>query len=128
MAWTEEDLRAHQMRQLVAREKKTPPKPINAAPDEDEAESALHYKIMDYCRKRGWVYYHGSMAAKSRRTLGEIDLSIRADRGRVFDIECKRPGGKLRPTQLANKVQCEMLGHKVHVVHSFDEFLAVVGH
>lgn len=96
------------------------------AGDAVEREDELHEFIFNFCRSKGWAVYHGSMAHRSKRTLGEPDFSIRADRGRVFDIECKSRTGKLRPTQIANKVQCELLGHTVHVVCSPEEFLKVV--
>src|SRR5689334_13500857 len=34
-------------------------------------ESVLHDRIIKFCRENGWLYFHGSMAVKSRRTLGE---------------------------------------------------------
>ena len=98
--------------------------PQASAPAAGEAE--LHYAIMDFCRDRGWLFLHGSMAARTHRTLGEPDFVIAANNGRVLFVECKSRVGKLSPVQLAFKVQAERLGHTVHVVRSMEEFLAIV--
>lgn len=131
VSWTDTDMNLYELRQRKQSNLIDPSpaerKFIKASPAA-EAEEELHNEIIDYCRTHGWVYYHGSMAHRTRRTVGEPDFSIRADRGRVFDIEVKRPGETLSPHQLANLIQCERLGHTVHVVRSMDEFLAVVQH
>jgi len=89
-------------------------------------EASLHEEIFDECRRRGWIPLHGSMAARTHRTLGEPDFVILADGGRVLFIECKSRAGKLSPAQAALKFHAEKLGHAVHVVRSMEEFLAVV--
>jgi hypothetical protein len=89
------------------------------------SERKLHEEIFDECRRRGWIALHGSMAERTCRTLGEPDFTILADRGRVLFVECKSRTGKLSPAQLALKHHAEKLGHMVHVVRSFQEFVAV---
>ena len=86
-------------------------------------EAELHREIFDECRRRGWIALHGSMAERTCRTLGEPDFVILADGGRVLLVECKGKTGKLSPAQAALKHQAERLGHTVHVVRSFEEFV-----
>lgn len=90
-------------------------------------ESELHEQIIDYCRQRSpqWIVLHGSMAHRTRRTLGECDFVILADKGRVLFIECKRRNGKLSPAQVVMSIRAEELGHKIHVVYSLREFIAI---
>ena len=38
--------------------------------DAVEVESDLHDAIIKFCKHKGWVYLHGSMAYLTRRTLG----------------------------------------------------------
>jgi len=88
-------------------------------------ESDLHDQISAYCKSKGWIAFHGSMAHKAMRTLGEPDFTILADNGRVFLIECKTKTGKLSPEQLGLQLMAERLGHTIHVVRSFAEFLNI---
>jgi len=88
-------------------------------------EASLHEEIYDECRCRGWIALHGSMAARTHRTLGEPDFVILAAGGRVLFVECKARGGKLSPAQAALKHHAEKLGHTIHVVRSLAEFRAV---
>ena len=85
-------------------------------------ESDLHGDILDACRKRGWLCWHGSMAHKAMRTLGEPDFTVLCDGGRVFFIECKSATGKLTTEQRGLAMQAERLGHKIHVVRNLPEF------
>lgn len=96
------------------------------SPEAVKVEADLHEQILDYCRSHGWIDYHGSMAHRTKRTPGEPDHSIRADRGRVFDIECKSATGKLRTDQAGIIMQSAKLGHTVYVISSFQEFLDLV--
>ena len=56
-------------------------------------------------RRRGWIALHGSMAERTGRTLGEPDLVILADGGRVLFVECKSRRGKLSPTALPDDAE-----------------------
>ena len=98
-----------------------------------EREADLHQMIVDECKRRGWIAFHGSMAHSTFRTPGEPDFIILPDVGRmshfksnVWLIECKTRKGKLSPAQLAIHAWAAKLGHTVHVVRSFAEFLEVV--
>ena len=90
------------------------------------SEASLHDQIFDHCRQRVWIALHGSMAERSHRTLGEPDFTILADRGRVLFVECKSRTGKLSPAQAALKLHAETLGHTIHLVRSYDEFLTLL--
>lgn len=89
-------------------------------------ESELHNQILAECRRRAWIAFHGAMSQRTARVLGEPDFHILADNGRQFLIEVKTARGKLSPTQLAIKCWAEKLGHTVHVVRSFEQFLQIV--
>lgn len=93
------------------------------AQDAVEHESDLHQQILDWCKRNGWLCLHGSMAHRSRRTLGEPDMVVILPQGRVALIECKSRTGKLSTDQLALKMLAEKLGHTVHVVRSLQEFV-----
>lgn len=89
-------------------------------------EERLHNDIIKFCRDSGWIYFHGSMAHKTLRTVGEPDFTILANNARVFFIECKTKTGKLSPEQLALKLWAEKLGHTIHTVRSMSEFKEIV--
>lgn len=94
--------------------------------ESEQDEEELHNAILDDCRRRGWIAFHGSMAHRTKRTEGEPDFEILADGGRSFYIEAKTSTGKERPAQLGMRIWAEKLGHKIHTVRSFEEYLAVV--
>lgn len=91
-----------------------------------EKESELHAQITADLKNRRWPFFHGSMAHRQMRTLGECDYTILASGGRVFFIECKTKTGKLSPEQLGLKMWAETLGHEIHTVRSFQEYLKVI--
>jgi len=74
-------------------------------------ESSVEAALVAAARKRGW------MAPKwtSPGTLGVPDRIILADRGRVFFVEVKRPGGKPRPSQTAWHNKAKQLGHTIWI-------------
>ncbi len=90
----------------------------------DEAE--LHCKIYDECMARGWIALHGSMAARTHRTLGEPDFVILADAGRVLFVECKTARGKLSEHQQAMIRHAFKFGHDIHIVRSLADFLEII--
>lgn len=99
-----------------------------------EREAELHAQIMDECRRRGWLFFHGAMCERSHRTEGEPDFLIFGTHGtnegtwhpQSWLIECKTRTGKLTPAQQAVAAHAASLGHTVHVVRSFEEFLNVI--
>ena len=89
-------------------------------------ESKLHAEINDECKRRRWLAFHGSMAHRSRRTIGEPDYVIAAPDGRVFFIEAKTKTGKLSTEQLAVGHLLNALGQRYAVVRSISEFIDFV--
>lgn len=92
----------------------------------EKNEAHLHELIFAECQRRGWIALHGSMAERTHRTAGEPDFVCIADGGRVLFIECKSRTGKLSAAQFALKFHAEKLGHTIHVVRSFEQFLEVI--
>lgn len=88
-----------------------------------EHEKDLHNQIFNECRRRGWIAFHGSMAERSHRTLGEPDFIILQPVGNLLMVECKTRTGKLTIEQQAMIAHAAKLGHKIHVVRSLAEFL-----
>lgn len=98
---------------------------LQSANDASECESELHGQIMDECRRRGWIPLHGSMAHRSKRTLGEPDFVIPIY-GRVLFVEAKTKTGKLTMEQQAYGAYLAKHGHTLHVVRSLQDFLAIL--
>lgn len=92
-----------------------------------EDETELHYQIIDECNRRGWLYFHGSMAHRTRRTKGEPDFHIYATGGRAILVECKDKDGKLTKEQNNVLHHARRNGHTAIVVTSFEQFLELVG-
>lgn len=101
-------------------------KRVAKSDDFDGKESALHAKIMEECGKRRWMFFHGSMAHKAKRTPGEPDFIICASRGVTYFVECKRKGEKLSADQ--NIVRHVLLAneHRWACVYSYNEFLTFI--
>lgn len=91
-----------------------------------DKESDLHEQIFAECRRRGWIQMHGAMSERTHRTEGEPDFSIMASGGRRIDVEAKSRTGKLSPAQVALHHHAKSLGHTIHVVRSFEEFLKLL--
>lgn len=91
-----------------------------------ELESQLHSEILEECKRRGWIAFHGSMAHKTFRTPGEPDLVILRDNGRLTLVECKTATGKLSVDQQAIAAWANKLGHTVHLVRSFEDFINIL--
>lgn len=89
-------------------------------------ESELHDKIIHHCRTHAWLYFHGSMASRSRRTLGEPDFILLLPGGRVEFLEIKSKTGKLSREQTAVIAMAARLGTTIRVVYSFEQFLDIV--
>lgn len=109
---------------MQARVNKTAPEQTDPLGTDDESE--LHGQIAKHCKDNGWICWHGSMAHRTRRVEGEPDFIILADSGRVFLIECKTGTGKLSVEQNAAIHWAGLLGHTIHVVRSYGDFLDVV--
>ena len=131
MRMTQAEVDAYQMRHAP---KKT------AAKSGCDKESELHEQIFAECRRRGWIALHGAMSERTHRTAGEPDFVILAqeksetiygDYGSCWTpktllVECKTRTGKLSMDQAAMIHHAKRLGHTIHVVRSFEEFLALL--
>ena len=93
---------------------------------DEQREQALHNEILDYCRAKGWLANHGSTAHRTHRTPGEPDFVILMDGGRLLLVECKTKDGKISMEQLSYHAQAKRLGHTVHVIRSFEDFLKLL--
>jgi len=117
--FTQSQVNAHNARLTV---KKSNPVAFDV---EVKSEKNLHQQILDECARRGWLPFHGSTAHKTFRTEGEPDFVICCDGGRVLMVECKKKDGKLSPAQMAIHAWASKLGHKVHTIRAFSEFLTL---
>lgn len=88
----------------------------------DMAERELHCQIIQELKLRGWLYFHGSTAHKTSRTIGEPDFQVYAPDGRQFCVECKSKDGKLSIAQQAVQRWLAKLGHETYVIRTIDEF------
>lgn len=96
---------------------------VDCAP---QCEADLHAQIFNECRRRGWIALHGSMSERTHRTAGEPDFIILTDDKRALMVECKTAKGKLTIEQQAMIAHAAKLGHTIHVVRSFTEFLNIL--
>lgn len=105
-------------------------KGANATPIQpsDEREDVLHFKIMEYCDAKHpkWKYIRARSDKKSTIQVGAQDITIFASEKRVFCFECKRPGKHPTTDQLVWHIEMELLGHKVHVITSYEEFINII--
>lgn len=102
-------------------------KQLGGNPDAgDGPEDQLHADIIDECKRRRWQYFHSGMHKRTTINLGTPDFIVMADGGRTLYVECKTKDGKMTMEQLAVSVHAHALGHCVHVVRSFEEFLELL--
>lgn len=104
----------------------TPQRQPPKASAADPPEAKLHEQILEHCRGKGWFAIHSRMDRKATNQVGLADFVILADGGRMFAVECKRPGAKPRPEQLAFAAHCKKLGHRHAFCWSYAEFCAFV--
>lgn len=89
-------------------------------------ESDLHDDIKGECRLRGWIPFSGSMAHKTKRTVGEPDFIIATDDGRTLYVECKTRTGKITPAQQATLHWLLHNKQIAFVVTSIEEFRRII--
>ena len=113
--------------QVAAHQAKFTPKTDKPKPDGPSVpEKEIHRLILLECHRRGFLALHGSMAHKTFRTIGEPDCTILMPSGRVLFVEVKTRSGRISEEQEAFARRALLLGHTVHVVRSFEEFLQLL--
>jgi hypothetical protein len=112
--WSKHDLNSFEARNI-----KQPAK----RPDAEKLEGDLHDKILAECDRRLWYPIHSRMDRPTTNGKGVCDFIIAADKGQTFYIECKSATGKLSGDQQIFITWMKRLGHPVHVVTSFQQFL-----
>jgi len=123
MRWSEEQLQEYQSKQQSLR-------PVgyvdllhhNGQADEGP-ESSLQAKIERWCIDN--YFYFIRDRSRGKNTPGQPDLVI-ALKDRTLWLELKSKTGRLRPDQVKVIRQLLFLGHEVHKVTSFKQFLRIV--
>lgn len=120
MRWTEDQLRAYEMRNA--------PIVRQAMPDDAVSlESPLQEKIEEECRRRRWPFVRSRMDKATVFTFpGVPDFVIAADGGRVLWIECKSKTGKQTTDQIGFQMMLNRCGHLYYLIRSFQEFLGIL--
>jgi hypothetical protein len=96
------------------------------AAEESGLEKKLHERILEFCKENRWLFIHSRMDAPATVALGVPDFILLAPQGRVFLIECKTLTGKLSIAQMAFGIMAEQLGHRVHLIRSYTQFLELI--
>lgn len=121
--FTTEWLKAHEAK--IGRRYPEPFPSPRKTPDAVDRESDLHTQIAAECLRRVWLAFHGAIGKRTRRTPGEPDFVIICEYPRVLLIECKSKTGKPSDDQLSVRTWANKLGHQVHIISSFREFLDI---
>lgn len=122
--WTRAEYQMHMARlKSAAKAQET----VGEAPAREVGKGGLHEQIIRWCDNQWpkWKYIHARCDRKSTIDLGAPDFVIFCPNGRLLVIECKMPGKKRTPEQLAWALQLEMLGHACELVTTMEEFLAL---
>lgn len=84
-------------------------------------ESDLHDYILDWWHEKGWLAIHSRMDQRTTTAKGVSDFILVCPRTVLF-VECKRPGKKPTPEQLAFLAHVQKMGWPNAVVTSREEF------
>lgn len=124
MRMTEQDVLTHQAKLEASRRAKAGLSDPNEGFDR---ESELRCAISDFCKAKGWICFAGATNKRTGRVLGEPDMHIMAECGKMFHVELKSKTGKVRLEQLQMMAWAQKLGHTIHIVRSLEEFFTIVG-
>lgn len=91
-----------------------------------DQEKDLHKEIINFCERQKWIACHGAMHRPTFRTTGEPDFIILAPRCVTIYVECKARDEGPSDGQREFHEHAAVLGHAVHVVRTFQEFIAAV--
>jgi hypothetical protein len=99
------------------------------AADRETGHGGLHEEISKHCARQWppWLLVHSRSDKRSTLPLGCNDDIIFLPGGRFLLLEEKAKDGKLSDEQQIWNKQMAMLGHTVHVIRSFQEFLDLAG-
>lgn len=126
--WTPERVAIHNDRVAKGKKGQAPLDTAKTRVDAVEKESDLHDEIIKFCNSE-WPrlkYVHSQMNKKTTVGIGVPDFVIALPRGNTLYCECKRKGSKPTTEQLGWAKEMSMLGHTVHFVWSFQEFMSIV--
>lgn len=128
--WTLTSAELHNAKVQEAKRRKRGLHPTTPGPaipnDAVEREDKLQKDIRDFCKRMGWLCLCGSMAHKTKRTIGEPDFTILMNNGRTLFIEAKAKKGVHSSAQLRFRANASALGHIVHEVRSMRQFRALL--
>lgn len=106
-------------------------KPVSGAgqAERETGRDGVQRAIMDWCDSQwpAWAYDFPRTDLKSTLPLGRHDATVWGPFPKCFLIETKAKHRKLSSDQRIWIKKLEMLGWKVHVIYSLDEFKKVVG-
>jgi hypothetical protein len=99
-----------------------------SALESGQREIPLHNRIMAHCNSQWpkWKYIRARSDMASTIAVGAQDFTIFLPGGRVLCVECKSKTGKITPAQRDWEHEMAALGHIVHEVRSFDEFMKLI--
>ena len=96
---------------------------------DEEPESKLQSEIVAFCKKQAWPILSFPRTPAVRKFLppGWWDITIKIPKGVTLDIEAKKlKTGRLSPKQKLMKNMLVQLGHKIHKVDTWDQFLELI--
>lgn len=97
--------------------------------EKEVGKGGLHEQIMHHCDHQWprWKYIHARTDVPSTIQTGAPDFPvIYLPAGKILIIEAKRGEEKLKTAQNIFIHELAMLGHKVEIVRSFEQFLKLV--
>ena len=104
-------------------------RPVLPSPqaEREVGHGGLQEEICRWCAAQWppWEIIQARPDKKSTIKEGVHDLTIYADGGRRFNIECKAKGKKPSPKQREWAARLRKLGHEVHTVWSLAKFLEI---
>lgn len=116
-------------RQMIEEAQRIAPEPGIGAQAKQAAagEEDVHREHFEqWCRFRGFVYWHVRRADLAPELDGMPDDIVHLPGGRMALIEFKTAKGKLRKSQIEKFTELSGLGHIVHVCRSLDEAMQAV--
>lgn len=121
MPWTELNLANFESRRRKVKQPESSGEPC-------DRESKLRDQILAFCdsQRPRWKVVWARSDKRSTLPVGAHDLTIFRSGGRTTCIELKTASGKLDTDQTIWKHEMESLGHTVHVVRSWPDFLSAI--